>query len=43
MFAFNTADVNDFIKEAKQIDQPVKILQPGEKFSSINKPFSIVK
>lgn len=43
LFTFNTADVNDFIKEAKQINQPVKILQPGEKFSSINKLFSIAK
>jgi L-ascorbate metabolism protein UlaG (beta-lactamase superfamily) len=43
MFTFNTADVNDFVKEAKQIDQPVKILQPGEKFSSINKQFSVAK
>ena len=43
MFTFNTADVNDFIKEAKRINQPVKILQHGEKFSSINKHFSIVK
>ena len=43
MFIFNTADANVFIKEARQIDQPVKILKPGEKFSSINKPFSIVK
>ncbi len=41
MFAFNTADINNFIKEAKQINQPVKILQPGEKFSSISKLFSI--
>lgn len=41
MFTFNTADVNDFIEEAKQINQTVKILQPGEKFSSINKLISI--
>lgn len=43
MFTFNTADINDFIEEANQINQPVKILQPGERFSSINKPISIVK
>ena len=41
MFTFNTADVNDFKKEAKQIDQPFMILQHGEKFSSSNKLFSI--
>ena len=43
MFTFNTTDVNNFKKGAKQINQPVKILQPGEKFSSINKQFSIAK
>jgi L-ascorbate metabolism protein UlaG (beta-lactamase superfamily) len=34
MFSFNTADVNDFISEAKKIDQPYKVLQGGEKFSN---------
>jgi L-ascorbate metabolism protein UlaG (beta-lactamase superfamily) len=33
MFAFNTADVNDFIKEAEKIDQPYKVLKGGERFS----------
>ena len=33
MFTFNTADVNDFAKEAGQIDQPYKILQGGGRFS----------
>ena len=33
MFTFNTADVNDFIEEAKKIDQPYKILKGGEKFA----------
>ena len=32
-FTFNTADVNDFIEEAKKIDQPYKILKGGEKFA----------
>src|SRR6266487_5826261 len=33
MFTFNTADVNDFIKEAEKVNQPYKILKGGEKFS----------
>ena len=33
MFSFNTADVNDFITEAKKIDQPYKVLKAGERFS----------
>jgi len=41
MFTFNTADVNNFKEEAMQMDQPVIILQHGEKFSSSNKLFSI--
>lgn len=41
MFTFNTADVNNFKKEAGEMDQPVIILQHGEKFSSSNKSFSI--
>lgn len=35
MFTFNTADVNDFINEAKKINQSYKVLRGGEKF--INK------
>jgi L-ascorbate metabolism protein UlaG (beta-lactamase superfamily) len=34
LFEFNTADVNDFVKEAKRISQPFKILRGGEMFSS---------
>jgi L-ascorbate metabolism protein UlaG (beta-lactamase superfamily) len=34
MFTFNTAAVQDFAREAKAIDQPYHILQPGEHFSS---------
>ena len=34
MFTFNTADVNDFAREAKKINQPYKILRGGEKFDS---------
>ena len=30
MFTFNTADVNEFAKEAEKINQPYKVLQPGE-------------
>lgn len=30
MFLFNTADVNDFVKEAESIDQPFKVLRIGE-------------
>jgi L-ascorbate metabolism protein UlaG (beta-lactamase superfamily) len=33
MFSFNTADVNDFVKEAEKINQPYKVLQGGEIFS----------
>ena len=32
MFAFNTADVNDFVKEAKKINQKYKVLKVGEYF-----------
>jgi L-ascorbate metabolism protein UlaG (beta-lactamase superfamily) len=35
MFTFNTADVNDFIMEAKKLDQPYKVLKGGERFSSL--------
>lgn len=34
MFTFNTADVQDFISEAKKINQPYKILRGGERFDS---------
>jgi len=33
MFTFNTADVNDFIKEAEKIGQPYMILKGGGHFS----------
>lgn len=33
MFEFNTADVNDFINEAKNMEQPFIVLKGGEKFS----------
>jgi L-ascorbate metabolism protein UlaG (beta-lactamase superfamily) len=32
MFTFNTADVNDFTKEADRIRQPYKVLKGGEQF-----------
>jgi L-ascorbate metabolism protein UlaG (beta-lactamase superfamily) len=34
MFLFNTADPNDFAREAERIGQPYKILKSGEKFIS---------
>ena len=34
MFSFNTADVNEFAKEAEKISQPYCILKGGEKFES---------
>ena len=34
MFTFNTADVQDFVKEAERLDQPYKVLKGGERFSS---------
>jgi L-ascorbate metabolism protein UlaG (beta-lactamase superfamily) len=34
MFSFNTADPNDFAREAKMIDQSFAILQHGEKWDS---------
>jgi L-ascorbate metabolism protein UlaG (beta-lactamase superfamily) len=34
MFAFNTADVKDFVEEAEKLHQPYKILEGGERFSS---------
>lgn len=33
MFYFNTADINEFEKEAKTIDQPYKVLLCGEKLT----------
>jgi L-ascorbate metabolism protein UlaG (beta-lactamase superfamily) len=33
MFEFNTADVNEFVKEAKKINQPYCVLKGGEKYS----------
>ncbi len=35
MFAFNTANVNEFAREAEQIDQPYRILQGGEKLELV--------
>ena len=32
MFTFNTADVNEFAKQAETINQPYKVLKGGEKF-----------
>ena len=34
MFTFNTADVQDFAREAERLDQPYKVLRGGERFSS---------
>lgn len=34
MFTFNTADVNDFIKESERIHQPYKVLNGGGRFTS---------
>jgi L-ascorbate metabolism protein UlaG (beta-lactamase superfamily) len=34
MFKFNTADVNEFIRQAMKLNQPYKVLSGGEKFSS---------
>ncbi len=34
MFEFNTADVNEFVKEAEKVNQPYKVLKVGERFSS---------
>ncbi len=34
LFSFNTADVNDFVREAQNIDQPFQILKGGEFYSS---------
>ncbi len=32
MFSFNTADVNEFVKEAEKINLPYKVLKGGERF-----------
>jgi L-ascorbate metabolism protein UlaG (beta-lactamase superfamily) len=32
LFAFNTADVNEFVQEAEKINQPYKLLKGGERF-----------
>ena len=32
LFSFNTADVNEFVREAEKINQPYKVLKGGEKF-----------
>lgn len=34
MFTFNTAEVEDFVKEAEKLDQRYKVLKGGERFSS---------
>jgi len=34
MFEFNTADVNDFIREAENIHQPYNVLKGGDRFTS---------
>jgi L-ascorbate metabolism protein UlaG (beta-lactamase superfamily) len=33
MFSFNTADVNEFVKEAEKINQPYNVLKGGGRFS----------
>jgi L-ascorbate metabolism protein UlaG (beta-lactamase superfamily) len=33
LFTFNTADVNEFIREAENINQPYKVLKGGERFT----------
>jgi L-ascorbate metabolism protein UlaG (beta-lactamase superfamily) len=33
LFSFNTADVNDFVKEAERMGQRFKVLKGGEKFT----------
>ena len=34
MFTFNTANVNEFIAEAKKWEQPYRVLEGGERLSS---------
>jgi len=43
MFTFNTADVNEFAKEAEKIDQPYKILRGGERFQNEGEYSKITK
>jgi L-ascorbate metabolism protein UlaG (beta-lactamase superfamily) len=38
LFSFNTADVNEFAKEAEKINQPYKILTGGDYFSFYKMP-----
>lgn len=33
MFTFNTAEVNDFVREAEKIEQPYSVLRGGERFT----------
>lgn len=33
LFAFNTADVNEFVREAEKINQPYKVLKGGERYT----------
>lgn len=33
LFEFNTADVNEFVREAEKINQPYKVLKGGERYS----------
>jgi L-ascorbate metabolism protein UlaG (beta-lactamase superfamily) len=35
MFSFNTAEVNDFVKEAERIRQPYRVLKGGERYRSM--------
>lgn len=37
MFTFNTADVNEFVKEAEKLNQSFKVLKGGEMYSSNRK------
>jgi L-ascorbate metabolism protein UlaG (beta-lactamase superfamily) len=34
MFTFNTADVNEFVKEAEKLNLPYRVLKGGERFTS---------
>ena len=40
MFEFNTANVNDFILEARRINQPYKVLKGGEMLSVTKSPIA---
>jgi len=37
MFQFNTADVQEFEREAMAIDQPYKVLEIGGRFEMVTK------